>query len=68
MTDLSSVRWRKSTFSMGASDCVEVGCLETSEVAVRDSKDPAGPVLTSTPGQWQAFVTGVKAGEFDLRR
>ncbi|WP_395298593.1 DUF397 domain-containing protein [Kitasatospora hibisci] len=32
--------------------------------AVRDSKDPDGPVLASTPGAWQSFVTAVRAGEF----
>lgn len=35
-------------------------------VAVRDSKDPAGPVLTFTPAEWTAFIAGAKDGEFDL--
>ncbi|MBB2913254.1 hypothetical protein FHS43_004552 [Streptosporangium becharense] len=34
-------------------------------VAVRDSKDPGGPKLLFTPADWQAFVGGVKNGEFD---
>ena len=34
-------------------------------VLVRDSKNPDGPVLTFTPDEWQAFLTGAQAGEFD---
>jgi hypothetical protein len=34
-------------------------------VAVRDSKDPGGPVLVFSPGQWRAFAARVKAGETD---
>jgi len=35
-------------------------------IAVRDFKDPTGPALVFTPAEWQAFVGGVKDGEFDL--
>jgi len=37
-------------------------------VAVRDSKDPDGPILRFTAAEWAAFVEGVAAGEFDLAR
>ncbi len=37
-----------------------------SAVALRDSKDPTGPVLIFTPGEWAAFLAGAKDGEFDL--
>ena len=33
---------------------------------MRDSKDPDGPVLAFTAAEWEAFVAGVKDGEFDL--
>jgi S-adenosyl methyltransferase/Domain of unknown function (DUF397) len=33
--------------------------------AVRHSKDPNGPTLIFTPAEWQAFIAGVKVGEFD---
>jgi hypothetical protein len=36
-------------------------------IAVRDSKDRSGPVLLFTPREWEAFVGGVRGGEFDLR-
>lgn len=29
-----------------------------------DSKEPDGPILTFTPGEWNAFIKGVKDGEF----
>jgi hypothetical protein len=33
-------------------------------VLVRDSKDPEGRVLTFTPAEWEAFATGIVAGDF----
>ncbi|MGC9670360.1 DUF397 domain-containing protein [Planosporangium sp. 12N6] len=65
MTDLSRARWRKSSRSNNGGNCVEVADNLAGVVAVRDSKDPAGPVLTFTPAGWAAFVAGVKHGEFD---
>ncbi|HEV3497500.1 MAG TPA: DUF397 domain-containing protein [Actinomycetes bacterium] len=35
-------------------------------IAVRDSKDPSGPMLLFTPLEWRAFLAGVRNGEFDL--
>jgi hypothetical protein len=35
-------------------------------VAVRDSKDPEGPILRFTAAEWAAFADGMAAGEFDL--
>jgi hypothetical protein len=32
---------------------------------VRDSKDPAGPMLTFSAREWDAFLAGVRADEFD---
>jgi hypothetical protein len=64
--------WRKSTLSSGQSNCVEAavtaGSKEGSEhvIAVRDSKDPAGPNLIFTPAEWEAFTAGVRDGEFDV--
>ncbi|MFJ6199431.1 DUF397 domain-containing protein [Micromonospora sp. NPDC092111] len=55
--DLSSAKWRKSTRSgTGGGDCVEVADNLPGVVAVRDSKDPTGPVLSFGPKTWKAFV------------
>ena len=69
--DLSGAAWRKSSYSGGnGGQCVEVAALtsnpDPSETmcAVRDSKDPEGPVLEFSPGQWRTFAGRVKAGRF----
>jgi len=57
--------WHKSTYTSGQGNCVEVAPLPDG-AAVRDSKDPSGPVLTFTPDEWRAFIDGVRDREFDL--
>jgi hypothetical protein len=57
--------WRKSTRSGNDNACVEVADLDGGGRAVRDSKDPNGPVLSFTPAEWAAFTAGVRGGEFD---
>lgn len=73
--------WQKSSRCGESSHCVEVqfrrasfcesgACVEAAAVQgmmlVRDSKDPNGPVLRFDRDEWEAFVKGVKAGEFDF--
>ncbi|MGK8559309.1 DUF397 domain-containing protein [Nocardia gipuzkoensis] len=55
--------WFKS-YSGGQTDCVEVAWLGGGGVGVRDSKNPAGPALVFTPGEWDAFTAGVIDGGF----
>lgn len=59
--DLAQVVWRKSSRS-GANDS---NCVEVAEVpgglAVRDSKDPTGPVLHFGRGVWGEFVNGLRS-------
>jgi Domain of unknown function (DUF397) len=64
MPTLESAAWRRSSLCMNAG-CVEVGAIE-GLVVVRDSKLESSPVLSYTPDEWQAFIAGVKAGEFDF--
>jgi hypothetical protein len=57
---LSSLDWRKSSYSNGQANCVEVA-HGGPVVAVRDSKNPDGPVLVFGAGEWRAFVAGITA-------
>jgi hypothetical protein len=61
--DLSDALWRKSSYSNGQANCVETAAIwqDSRLVAVRDSKAPAGPVLTFLPSAWQQFTASVKA-------
>jgi hypothetical protein len=62
---ISHDHFRKSTFSGGAG-CVEVRLLPDGRIALRDSKDPALPPHHFTATEWNAFLAGVRAGEFNL--
>ncbi|HEY2507052.1 MAG TPA: DUF397 domain-containing protein [Streptosporangiaceae bacterium] len=64
--DLRHAQWFKSSYSANGSTCVEVATNLPGIVAVRDSKDRDGAVLTFTPDEWIAFVNGARSGEFDL--
>ncbi|WP_203655598.1 DUF397 domain-containing protein [Actinocatenispora rupis] len=47
--------WRKSSRSNASGNCIEVMDLGE-RVAVRDSKDPAGPMLVVSSRAWRRFV------------
>jgi hypothetical protein len=64
--DLSRAGWFKSSFSNGqGGNCVEHAKLPDGSRVVRHSKHPEGPMLIFTPGEWEAFIQGVRNGEFD---
>jgi hypothetical protein len=63
--DQLEVVWRKSSASNSSGSCVEVAVLASGEIAVRNSRYPAGPALIYRPGELAAFVAGAKNGEFD---
>ncbi len=57
--------WRTSSYTDNQT-CVEVADLPGGDRLVRDTKlGESSPVLRYTDAEWQAFVAGVKAGEFD---
>jgi hypothetical protein len=58
--DLSRVVWRKAERSTSnGGECVEVASLPEI-IAVRDSKDPSGPVLPFSSEKWRSFTEGLK--------
>ncbi|HVB46025.1 MAG TPA: DUF397 domain-containing protein [Streptosporangiaceae bacterium] len=69
--------WHKASYSGGnGGGCVEVCATHETVLAphksgedllylLRDSKDRSGPALAFTTAEWNAFIAGVKDGEFD---
>jgi hypothetical protein len=64
-TGLGNISWLKSHYSNPSGNCVEVACLPSGDVAVRNSRFPGGPVLLYTQAEIAAFLQGAKDGEFD---
>lgn len=58
-TNCVEVAWLKSSFSSTASNCVEVAFARSHTVAVRDSKNTAGPTLTVPTNTWHNFLANV---------
>jgi hypothetical protein len=63
--ELPGARWRKSGRSSAQGNCVELARLSGSEVAIRNSRHPKGPALVFTDAELDAFIGGVKDGDFD---
>ena len=59
-----NVQWQKATASSLNGNCVELAATPGGGVAVRDSKDPHGPILNFTSAEWLAFCQGMAGGEF----
>jgi predicted secreted Zn-dependent protease len=60
-----SVEWiRSSKCDNSSGNCVEAAFLPGGVVALRDSKHPH-PVQTYDRDEWDTFIAGVKAGDFD---
>ncbi|MFC5664521.1 DUF397 domain-containing protein [Kitasatospora misakiensis] len=64
---LTDGNWRKSSYSGGGGQCIEVADGYPGVMPVRDSKDPNGPTLLFTNASWQTFIAAVRDGEFDHR-
>lgn len=52
-----------------ATSCESGACVQVAasgdNILLRDSKRPDGPLLSYTRIEWDAFIQGVKRGEFD---
>jgi len=62
---MDDLEFLASSWSTGGADCVEVCRMPDGRVAVRDSKNREGPLLTFTSPQWARFVADIKNKEFD---
>lgn len=61
MDQLEGRTWRKSSYSgSNGGNCIEISAAPGT-VAVRDSTDPHGPVLTFDSQDWRRFAGQVKA-------
>jgi hypothetical protein len=57
--------WRKSSRCGDSGQCVEIAFVPEG-ILVRDSKQPEATPLRFTRDEWDAFLSGVRGGEFDL--
>jgi Domain of unknown function (DUF397) len=54
----TDMNWRKATYSNGGENCVEVA--DADGVAVRDTTDREGPMLTFSAGAWERFTASLR--------
>lgn len=59
------LNWQKSRRSNPSGNCVEMAALPAGGIAVRNSRDPYGPVLIYTSEEIAAFIAGARDGDFD---
>jgi hypothetical protein len=62
--EVIGAQWRESSFASEKDKGVEVAMVDD-RIVVRDAKDRDGPMLVFTPEEWEAFLGGVRGGEFD---
>lgn len=55
---MAGIWWRKSSYSGGDNNCVEVGAANVG-VAVRDTKNQQDSALHFSAGAWQAFTESI---------
>ncbi|MFH9372826.1 DUF397 domain-containing protein [Streptomyces anulatus] len=63
--ELTSAPWRKSSFSGDQGACVEAAPLRDGRIAMRNSNNPGAGTVFFTRTEMEAWLQGVKAGEFD---
>jgi len=57
--------WQKSHLSNPSGNCVEMARLQDGVIAIRNSRHPDGPALIYTRAEIDAFIRGIKDGDFD---
>jgi len=64
-TRLDGAAWRKSERSNSQGACVELARLDSTTVAMRNSRDPQGTALIYSASAVRAMVGALRSGEFD---
>ncbi|HEX4398976.1 MAG TPA: DUF397 domain-containing protein [Trebonia sp.] len=64
-TRLDGAVWRKSERSNSQGACVELARLDSTTVAMRNSRDPKGTALIYPADAVRAMVSALRAGDFD---
>ena len=64
-TQLDGAVWRKSERSNSQGACVELARLDSTTVAMRNSRDPKGTALIYPADSVRAMVSALRAGDFD---
>jgi hypothetical protein len=57
---LGRIAWRKSSYSGAVGNCVELAVLPDGRIAVRNSRNPDGPVLIHDRAELAALVAGAQ--------
>ncbi|MFD5752564.1 DUF397 domain-containing protein [Streptomyces sp. NPDC127033] len=61
--DLTQAQWRKSSYSGGDNDCVELAVFDD-RIAIRDSKCPDRSPLVVARADARAFIDCIQAGQW----
>lgn len=61
----ADAEFRTSSYTNDQQGCVEVAVTSDGGRWLRDTKDRTRPAHYYTPVEWNAFIRGVKDGEFD---
>jgi hypothetical protein len=63
-SEREGLAWLKAQSSTANGQCVEIASA-VGNIAIRDSKDPDGPILVYSASEFRAFLDGARNGEFD---
>lgn len=65
MPKATRTAWRKSSYSGGGENCVEVAHIP-GHVGIRDSKNPQSALLILANTRWAALTNEIKNGRYNL--
>ena len=65
-SEFDDKEFKLSSFTGGDRYACVMVAKRNDVIGVRHSKDGSKTTLEFTPDEWNAFINGVKAGEFDI--